>query len=369
MKSILRFFLFVASLTVIVGILFLWRSGNLDESNHDSSVATMPEFSGPLTGLAALDRDFQNLIAKVKPSVVSITASSPSSRSAILRPYFGGSRALSMPPQLGSGVIVSQDGHILTNLHVVQGADRIEVQLSDGRTIPARLLGADPFTDVAVLAIQAGGLHPVAFSNSDQVRPGQIVFAIGNPYGLHETVTQGIISGIGRRSTSEFVNEFFQTDTAINPGNSGGPLINVHGGLIGLNNAIHSRNGAWQGISFAIPSNTARRVFEDIRDYGRVVRTWFGVVTVPPEALQGKRGEASVRGAGIFFTMENSPAEKSGIQPGDIIVEFNGKPVSDVIDLRNRVAETEVGQMIPVRLLREGRDFVVQVEMEPYPHS
>lgn len=323
---------------------------------------------GPLGTLAQLDRDFQQLVENVRPSVVSITAETAQQIHQFGGGHFG---QLRLPPNLGSGVIVSPAGHIVTNLHVIKNARAVTVHLYDGRSYSARLLGADPLTDIAVLKIEADHLRPLPFGNSDAVRPGQIVFAVGNPYGLQETVTQGIISGIGRRSTSETVNEFFQTDTAINPGNSGGPLLNLHGEIIGINNAILAQNGGWQGISFAIPSNTARRAFEDIRQFGRIIRTWFGVAfgrPLTPDAA-AQLGLASPQGVLIQQTMPNSPAARAGIRAGDIILSFNGRRVADGIDLRNRVAESPVGQVVVVELLRNGQTRQVEVELAPMPGS
>lgn len=380
MANVLRFLLFVALLSGIVAALFFWRL--LSDPSTQAALPTAtevppklpgpPKIGGSLSALQALDQAFQELISKARPSVVSITArgnAGSDARIGLLRPYYGRRGVVELPPQLGSGVVVSEQGHIITNLHVIQGAELIEVMLGDGRSLPAKVLGSDPFTDIAVLQVPAENLVPMPLGDSDKVRAGQIVFAIGNPYGLHETVTQGIISGIGRRSSSELVNEFFQTDTAVNPGNSGGPLINLDGEIIGINNAIHSQSGAWQGISFAIPSNTARRVFDDIRAYGRVVRTWFGVVTFPPGVLPPTQNRAGMSGVGIYFTSENSPAERSGIQPGDIIVEFNGKAITDTIDLRNRVAETEAGQTVQVKIVRQGTELMLAVMMDEYPRG
>lgn len=312
--------------------------------------------------LEQLDREFQELVQQVRPSVVSITAENPMG---VIARQPGGWGVLRLPPNLGSGAIVSEGGHVLTNLHVIQSASVVFVHLHDGRTFEAELIGADPLTDIAILKIDAKGLKPLPFGNSDEVRPGQVVFAVGNPYGLQETVTQGIISGIGRRSTTETVNEFFQTDTAINPGNSGGPLLNIHGEMIGVNNAIHTRSGGWEGISFAIPSNTARRVFEDIVRYGRVKRTWFGVAwqrAITPQ-LARQLGLPGDYGVLIEYTFENSPAEEAGLRAGDVIVEFNGRRVNDGFDLRARVAEMQVGDVAEVVFYRRGRRFSTQVRL------
>jgi serine protease Do len=411
MNSLARFLLFVALLAGVVSGLYFWRScspppgltlppaaesaaANAATSPSPtpgvspadkpsplptatpSAVATpgpdahaAPVANLPATGLptlAQLDRDFQQLVQTVRPSVVSITAESSQQ---IHR--FGGGRMgeLRLPPNLGSGVIVSPEGHIVTNLHVIRNARAIQVHLYDGLSYSARVIGGDPLTDIAVLQIEAENLRPLPFGDSDKVRPGQIVFAVGNPYGLQETVTQGIISGIGRRSTSEAVNEFFQTDTAINPGNSGGPLLNLYGEIIGINNAILAQNGGWQGISFAIPANTARRAFDDLRQFGRVIRTWFGVAFGRPLTpdLAAQLGLSTTQGVLIQQTVPDSPAARAGIRPGDTITSFNGRRITDGIDLRNRVAESSVGQTVKVEIVRKGQPQTVQVELAAMP--
>ena len=239
----------------------------------------------------------------------------------------------------------------------------MEVCLSDGRVFRADFLGADPRSDIAILKIAAKGLHPLPWANSDTVQVGQMVFAIGNPLGLQETVTQGIISAKGRRAASEAANEFFQTDAPINRGNSGGPLVNLRGELIGINNMVPLEA---QGIAFAIPSNTVRRVFEGIRDHGRFIRPWFGAVAQPltPELVQ-QLGLNDGQGALVLGTYTGSPAEKAGIQSGDIILELNGHPIRDHIDLRNRMAEAQIGEKMTVKVRRDGRLKELQVVTEP----
>lgn len=377
-----RFAVFVALAALAVSVLYFWRSGSApvvvaDNGSILSVNGGTAEYvtAGRFPGLAAMDEEFSRLVSETMPAVVSITAS----QSAILRGrmqhmtrHYTPWGRFQAPMGLGSGVIVSPHGHVITNLHVIESADQIDVQLGDGRSFQAEILGADPRTDLAVLRIAADGLQWLPFADSDQVRAGQMVFAVGNPYGLQETVTQGIISAVGRRSTSEVVNEFFQTDTAINRGNSGGPLLNLRGEVVGINNSITTESGGWQGIGFAIPSNTARRVFEDIRDHGRVVRTWFGVEMLP-RALNAREldslGLPDGGGALVLVAVDNSPAEKIGVRAGDVITEFNGRRVRDFIDLRNRVAETEAGQSVDVRLYRDGEEQVLNVRMEASPHG
>jgi serine protease Do len=265
----------------------------------------------------------------------------------------------------GSGVIVSPEGHIVTNLHVVAGAGAVEVQLGDGRSLPAGLVGADSLSDIAILKIDAPDLKYLPLGDSDAVNVGQMVFAVGNPLGLHETVTQGIISAKGRRAQSEAANEFFQTDAAINPGNSGGPLVNLRGEIIGINNSVSLKG---QGIGFAIPSNTVRHVFESIRDYGRFIRPWFGAyMRSVTRQLAAQLRLPDETGAFVMRVYNGSPAELGGLKPGDVIVEYNGKPIRDAIDLRNRVIETEIGQKVLLQVRRAGHELEVPVVITAEP--
>jgi len=300
---------------------------------------------------------------------VSITAVPDSSIDPRLRAMAHYLGAPEEKAQLGSGVIVSANGNIITNLHVLEGAAIAEIHLSDGRTLPAKLLGADARADIAILQIDAAGLTPLPFGNSDEVRVGQIVFAVGNPFGLQESVTQGIISAKSRRfMMSEAANEFFQTDAGINPGNSGGPLVDVRGRLIGINNSIFSNTGGSQGIGFAIPSNVARRVYEDILQYGRVIHPWFGVEMRPiTPQISAALGLGDSSGALVAVAFPDSPAGKAGILPGDVITSFNGRPIIDSIDLRNRVAETKPGQKVALKILREGKPVDLDVLIEAQP--
>jgi S1-C subfamily serine protease len=316
-----------------------------------------------------MDEEFTGLVHHVVPSVVSITTTAPPDRNALIRQFFGlGGGGAGPSSQMGSGIIVSSEGHIVTNWHVVAGATQAIVQLNDGRSFPATLAGADQRSDIAVLKIQADGLTPISFGDSEQVLVGQMVFAVGNPFGLQETVTQGIISAKGRRTLSDAANEFFQTSTIIDSGNSGGPLIDIRGRVIGINNFILSHNGVSEKIGFAIPSNVARKVYEDIIRQGRVIRPWFGVVMQPlSEGLAKQLGLPDTRGALVAATLASSPAEKSGLQSGDVIVSFNGRPILDGKDLRNRVAEAQVGTSAPFQILRAGKPIALKVIMEEAP--
>jgi S1-C subfamily serine protease len=286
----------------------------------------------------------------------------------LIRQFFGLGGGSSQYNKMGSGIIVSSSGHIVTNWHVVAGASQVTVQLNDGRAFPASVAGADPRSDIAILKIDAEGLNSIPLGDSEQVRVGQMVFAVGNPFGLQETVTQGIISAKGRRTLSDAANEFFQTSSTINSGNSGGPLIDIHGQVIGINNFIISHNGVSEGIGFAIPSNVARKVYEDIVQRGRVIRPWFGVVMRPlSENLARQLGLPDAHGALVAATLIASPAEKSGLQGGDVILSFNGHPILDGKDLRNRVAESQVGTEASFQILRAGKPIELKAVMEEAP--
>ena len=363
MKSLLRFLLFVLIAAAAVGSVYIWKQTRPNGLGEGEPAAQMM----PATSLLSkLDREFTALVSRALPSVVSIEAiplDSVDPRVEMLRFLFGGDQPNLRPS--GSGVIVSENGHVVTNFHVVSNARAVQVQLADGRTLPARFVGADGPSDIALLKIEAEGLQALPFGDSDKVNVGQMVFAVGNPLGLQETVTQGIVSAKGRRALSEAANEFFQTDAAINPGNSGGPLVNLEGEIIGINNSISPQG---QGIGFAIPSNTVRRVFESIRDHGRFIRPWFGAYmrSLTPRLAQ-QLGLPDASGVLILLVYEGSPAEKGGVKPGDVIIEFNGKTVRDLIDLRNRVAETDIGQEIAMRVRREGTELTVRTVVAAEP--
>jgi serine protease Do len=361
MKSLLRFLLFVLIAAAAVASVYIWkqtRPNGLGEAD--------PQMTTVSSLLSKLDQEFTALVSRVLPSVVSIEAipaDNVDPRVQMLRFLFGGDQPNLRPS--GSGVIVSENGHVVTNLHVVNNARAVQVQLADGRTLPARFIGADAPSDIALLKIEAEGLQALPFGDSDKVNVGQMVFAFGNPLGLQETVTQGIVSAKGRRALSEAANEFFQTDAAINPGNSGGPLVSLEGEIIGINNSISPQG---QGIGFAIPSNTVRRVFESIRDHGRFIRPWFGAYmrSLTPRLAQ-QLGLPDASGILILLVYEGSPAEKAGVKPGDVIIEFNGKTVRDLIDLRNRVAETDIGQEIGMRVRREGKELTLHTVVAAEP--
>jgi serine protease DegQ len=270
---------------------------------------------------------------------------------------------------LGSGVIVSANGYILTNHHVVDGADEIQVALSDGRTLPARVVGSDPETDLAVLKIDSVNLPAITFGHSDSLRVGDWVLAVGNPFGVGQTVTLGIVSALGRShlGINTFEN-FIQTDAAINPGNSGGALVDAAGNLIGINSAIYSRTGGSQGIGFAIPVSLAKQVMEQIIREGSVTRGWVGIEVqdLTPELMESfelKTGE----GALIAGVLKNGPADRAGVKPGDVLTAVNGKVVADSSSLLNLIAVLRPGEVARLAVARKNLalEFSVKVARRP----
>jgi len=283
-------------------------------------------------------------------------------------PQFG--RNMPQPKQhgLGSGVIVTKDGYLLTNNHVVDNADEVKVALSDGREFTAKVIGKDPKSDIAVIKIDAKDLPAIDIADSDNIEVGEVVLAIGNPFGVGETVTTGIVSAKGRGSLGLDYEDMIQTDAAINPGNSGGPLVDADGRLIGINTAILSHSGGNQGIGFAVPSNIARSVMESLVKEGRVVRGFMGVnIQDITPALAKEFDVKESKGALVSGVSPKSPAEKAGLQNGDVITEFNGKAVSDSRHLKLQVAQTTPGTTVPVKIVRDGKTKTVDVTLKELP--
>ena len=270
---------------------------------------------------------------------------------------------------LGSGVIVSDDGYIVTNNHVIEKAEEIKVLLSNKKDYKATLIGADPKTDIAVIKIDAKGLTALPWGDSNKLKVGEIVFAIGNPFGLNQTVTMGVISAVGRANVGiADYEDFIQTDAAINPGNSGGALINARGELIGINTAILSRTGGYQGIGFAVPSSMARQVMDSLVKYRKVVRGWLGVsIQDVTSDLAEEFGVKDLKGALVSGVMKGSPAEKAGVKQGDVILQYNDKVIEDTGHLRNMVSQTPIGTKVKVKLLRQKKEVEVEVLIAELP--
>ncbi len=266
---------------------------------------------------------------------------------------------------MGSGVIVDPTGYILTNSHVVKDADEIKVTLADKRTFTAKIVGIDPESDIALIKIDAKDLPIAKIGDSSKLHVGEIVIAVGNPFGLNQTVTQGIISAQGRTNMGILdYEDFIQTDAAINPGNSGGPLVNISGEVIGINTAIASRSGGYQGIGFAIPSNSAKLIMDDLRTEGKVRRGLLGVnIQAVDESLAKSFGRKDTDGALVSQVIPGSPAEKAGVKPGDIIVTFNGQPVKDHSHLKNLVGREKPNSSAKLTVFRDGKTMDLNVKI------
>ena len=328
----------------------------------------------PGSGGAAVS--YSTAAKRASPAVVSITASkapphSPRSDDPLFQFFFGDhSRQMQQEPQvgLGSGVIVSSEGYLLTNNHVIDGADDIEVMLTDGRQARAKIVGTDPESDVAVLKIELDRLPTIGFGDADQLQVGDVVLAIGNPFGIGQTVTTGIVSAKGRGAMGLDYEDFIQTDAAINPGNSGGALVDADGRLVGINTAILSRSGGNQGIGFAIPVNLARDVMGSLIKDGHVTRGYLGVMIqdlTPALAKEFKLKDTT--GALIGDVTPKGPADKAGLKSGDLLLEFNGKKVTDSRHLKLEVARTHPGQTVPVKILRDGDAKTLEVTVKTLP--
>jgi serine protease DegQ len=318
---------------------------------------------------AAPPGSFRLAAQRASAAVVSINTSKapdkhPQANDPWFRFFFGEQGASGQPQAgLGSGVIISPEGYILTNNHVVDGADEIEVVLNDGRRATAKVIGTDPESDLAILKVALERLPIIAIGNSDTLQVGDQVLAIGNPFGVGQTVTSGIVSALGRNQLgiNTFEN-FIQTDAAINPGNSGGALVDVNGSLMGINTAIYSRSGGSMGIGFAIPVSTAKLVLESIVRDGVVTRGWIGVepADLSPELME-TFGVKAKRGVLITGVLQNGPAAQSGIKPGDVILEVGGKKISAVSELLSSVAALKPGSEAKFQLMRREQPLELNV--------
>ena len=375
---------FAQTITVCVAILFVlktlkpeWLAQMPVSSLGVGSVATVIEAAPDAA--AKRPGSFAEAAKRAVPAVVHIFTSQevksprhPFMNDPIFRHFFGDRFGDESQRRsgLGSGVVVSPEGYILTNYHVIDGADEIEVAHNDGNKYKARVVGSDPESDLAVLRIPADHKFPViAFGNSDTLRVGDVVLAIGNPFGVGQTVTSGIVSALGRShlGINTFEN-FIQTDAAINPGNSGGALVDTNGHLVGINTAIYSQSGGSMGIGFAIPVSLARNVMEQIVRNGDVTRGWIGVEVqeITPELAESFRLSSS-EGALIAGVMRGSPADKAGIKPGDVLAQVAEKKVRDAQSMLELIAALQPGTKAHFGLKREGRDVAVEVTIGKRP--
>lgn len=375
-RRIVSFFI----LSILLGILFGFY---LSDSAYSEKTAISKE---SIDLLLKTNNAVAEIAAMVKPSVVNISSTKtirtqgipfPFFDEPFFRRFFGDEfRFFERPREfkqsgLGSGVIVDKNGYILTNNHVIKDADEIKVKLSDQREFKGKVVGTDPKTDLAVIKIDSNDLPAIKIGDSDELKVGETVLAIGNPFGLSHTVTMGIVSAKGRANVGiADYEDFIQTDAAINPGNSGGALVNIKGELVGINTAIFSTSGGYQGIGFAIPSNMAKVVMESLIEKGKVVRGWLGVYIQPLTSELAKQFDLkNSEGALISDVIEDSPAAKVGIERGDVIVEYNGNKVKDVTSLRNMVANTLPNTEVSIKIVRNGELKTLKVKIIELPQE
>jgi serine protease Do len=385
MRNLFKFLFFVLLLSLGISALYDYqlKHGRLpmlaklgSEKYTLASNASIDPKSIPT--LSGLDQERRALVSSVIPSVVSVKTS----RKVAIRRQYGldpfdffnrGPRAFRNPNDeamvqnsLGSGVVVSNEGHIITNNHVVDQVDDIEVQLSDGKTKKARLVGSDAEADLAVLKVDDLGAKPLKLGDSDLVQAGDFVLAIGNPFGFEETVTDGIISSKGRPNRVDGFGDYLQTNAAINPGNSGGPLVNLRGEVIGINTAIISRSGGSQGIGFAIPSNTVRIALESLLKNGRIIRGYLGIQSRISQPGQPARPD---KGVVVDQIVPGSPAADAQLQPGDVIVRFDGHDINNFPELRSLVSQAELNKKIELDVERAGKPLKLTTAIKEQPEG
>ncbi|MBV7538575.1 Do family serine endopeptidase [Duganella sp. sic0402] len=376
--------LFAQTVTVVLALYFVYtavgrerpapvRVQQMGSTDHPAAMLE----AGPSKPPASAGGSYRAAAARAMPAVVNIITSKkpkrgkhPLLRDPFFKKFFGEREdGDDEDSSLGSGVIVSAQGYILTNNHVVEAADEIEVVLTDGRKAAAKLVGTDPETDLAVIKITLEKLPVIVLGQAEQAQVGDVVLAIGNPFGVGQTVTMGIISALGRNNLhiNHFEN-FIQTDAAINFGNSGGALVDASGNLLGINSAIYSQSGGSVGIGFAIPVSTAKNVMEAIIKTGHVVRGWIGVESqeITPE-LAASFGLQRQSGAIIAGVVRHGPADKGGIKPGDILLSVDGKPVADTNSMLNLIAQLVPGEKAKMTLLRKNKEMTLDVAVGKRP--
>jgi len=370
--------IFAQAVTVCLGILFVLQTfkPELLESNQQAIVVKQ---AAPQPSSATPVSTYSGAAKIAMPAVVNIFTSSRTTGphqqfmdDPFFKHFFGDQEEDSPSDNsLGSGVIVSEEGLILTNHHVISSADAIEIALADGRKLPATIVGVDPESDLALLKVEAKELPSITFASEDKLDVGDVVLAIGNPFGVGQTITQGIVSALGRNHLGINTYEnFIQTDASINPGNSGGALIDTAGNLVGINSAIYSRNGGSMGIGFAIPASLAKQVMEQIATEGMVTRGWVGVEAqnITPE-LADSFGLPSPSGALIASVLRDSPADRAGLRAGDILVAINGKPVVNSATMLNLIAVLKPNKNAVLEIIRaeQKMDINILIGKRPVP--
>ncbi|MDI5889763.1 Do family serine endopeptidase [Halomonas rhizosphaerae] len=355
----------------------------LVQSDDEASSREAPEVrqAEPLTRRQG-PASYAQAVERAAPAVVNIYSTRvvereehPLMSDPFFRQFFGDElpSRQRMLSSLGSGVIVSDDGYVLTNHHVIRGADQIQVALRDGRETLAEVIGTDPESDLAVLRIDLESLPVIELTDTTRVAVGDVSLAIGNPFGVGQTVTMGIISATGRSHLGlNAYEDFIQTDAAINPGNSGGALVNAEGALVGINTAIFSRSGGSQGIGFAIPANLARNILEELVTRGRVIRGWMGIEAQElNQELAASFGLQAPTGVIIAGVVPDGPADRAGLQPGDVLLEVDGKPVLDPRRTMSDIAAVAPGTRLPLTVVRGGerREVTIELGERPTPES
>jgi serine protease Do len=377
-----------AAVLVIAGlVLGLTLSSNLDIQTKGYTKVETGVSKEAVRVLSQVSDAMVEVVASVRPSVVNISTTrkvkmrsgaGPQFDDPFFRRFFGDEffKHFFGPKErtetsLGSGVIIDKRGYIITNNHVVKDAEEIKVTLYDKREFEGKVIGKDPKTDLAVVKIDEDGLPVARWGDSDGLKVGELVIAVGSPYGLSHTVTSGIVSAKGRANVRiTDYEDFIQTDAAINPGNSGGPLINIRGEVVGINTAIFSTTGGYQGIGFAIPSSMAKVVLDSLIKEGKVTRGWLGVTIQPmTKELAGQFDLKDEKGALVSDVIEGSPAEDAGLKRGDIIMEFKGKEVDSPLALRNMVAATLPGAEVDLKIIREGKEKTLTVKIGELPEE
>ncbi len=366
------------------GMVLTGKMRAVDDAAAQAPVAAPRTVTGPIAATATASLpDFSRIAERTVPAVANISSTqiirrrnSPYYDDPVFQFFFGDPRDIQGSRRgaasLGSGVIISADGYILTNNHVVTGDQQrvslrdidISVSLSDKREMPAQVVGVDPDTDLALLKVNARDLPTMSWGDSSRLKVAEWVLAIGNPFQLNQTVTLGIVSATGRHNVGlAQYEDFIQTDAAINPGNSGGALINARGELVGINTAIYSQSGGYQGIGFAVPSNLARKVLGELQKYGEVRRGSIGYVEITPLTTQlaEQLGAPDTRGVVVTGFARNSSAARAGLRPGDVIVTFNGKAVSEGSELSREIQDSAIGSTATFGLIREGRRTEVKI--------